>query len=162
MAAFRRLGEFLGLTVEEDREEEYETFETPTVEPVRERVVELAERREYRPEPSVRAVVPPTPVSAPAASTSASRIIMVAPHNFNDASQIGDEVRRGHAVLMNLLECDEALARRLVDYASGLTHGIDGKISRVSRGVFMISPKNVDVDELASASVETPNFFNQS
>ena len=79
------------------------------------------------------------------------------------AKDIGEELRRGHSVIMNLQDCDEALARRLVDYASGLTHGIDGKIDRISRGVFVISPNSVDVSELVRQSVAAPDgFYNQS
>lgn len=158
--SLRRIGEYLGLTSEEPVESfpgpaAPEVPSRPTVGTVRRidddaRVVPITRTT---PEPSVR----PLPNVEPA-----SRIVTVSPHNFNDAAHVGEEIRRGHAVIMNLNDCDEALARRLVDYASGLIHGIDGKIAKVSRGIFVISPKNVNVDEVVNLRSEETTFFNQS
>lgn len=176
--SLRRIGEYLGLTSEEvvdasapelvDEPAYRRNREVPSVGTVRTfddgvdrngavpnsgRVVNLPNRAA---ESSVR------PVPATSAADPATRIVSVSPHNFNDASHIGEEIKRGHAVIMNLNDCDEALARRLVDYASGLIHGIDGKIAKISRGIFVISPKNVNVDDEIKLRSEDATFFNQS
>lgn len=156
--ALSKFTRFLGLTDEEDY---YDEVLEPT--PVRRvetpapaaKVLPLSERWAANERASeIRVIEEPEAVPA--------RIVTVNPHSFNDAKDIGEAIRRGHSVIMNLLDCDEALARRLVDYASGLTHGIDGKIDRISRGVFVISPQNVDVSELVRQTVGAPGFYNQS
>lgn len=172
--SLRRIGEYLGLTAEQSVEQfpdsvvdhvTHSQSEVGTVRiiddgsnrvvPINRASADSAMRSEpqSRSESAVRAVPnaePPT------------RIVSVSPHNFNDAAHVGEEIRRGHAVIMNLNDCDEALARRLVDYASGLIHGIDGKIAKISRGIFVISPKNVNVDEVVNLRSEDTTFFNQS
>lgn len=162
-ASLRKIGYFLGLSEEREVFAE-EVVQAPrstytrerrnerTAEPNSERpVLSLADRRAE--------VSPPLPAPVSAAAMNPT-IVMANPHSFNDAKEIGEELRRGHAVVMNLQECDEALARRLVDYASGLIHGIDGKLSRITRGVFVISPSTVDVSEQLRSQIETDGFFN--
>ena len=46
---------------------------------------------------------------------------------------------------MNLSEMDDADAKRLVDFAAGLTFGLHGRIERVTAKVFLLSPHNVSV-----------------
>ncbi|MEN9923192.1 MAG: hypothetical protein RIS09_706 [Actinomycetota bacterium] len=142
--ALRRLGEYLGLTEVQD------VTETPAI--------EEQPQRSYR-----RGNLTPVTETfeAPKPEPDA-RIITIQPQSFNDARQIGEEFRRGHAVVMNVSDIDEVNKRRLVDYASGLVHGLEGKIEKVSNAVFLISPKNVDVQDDARATLRHDGFFNQS
>lgn len=141
--ALRRLGEYLGLTETEE---------------VTETVEEVQPQRTYR-----RGNLTPVTETfeAPKPQPDA-RIIQIVPRSFNDARQIGEEFRQGHVVIMKVSEIDEVNKRRLVDYASGLVHGLDGKIEKVSSSVFIISPKNVDVQDDARAKLRHDGFFNQS
>ena len=171
--SLRRIGEYLGLTAEES----VELTADPAIDnavPTRPEVgtVRIIDDGRSRVVPITRSADSPVRVEHPTRSESSvrpvpsaeppTRIVSVSPHNFNDAAHVGEEIRRGHAVIMNLNDCDEALARRLVDYASGLIHGIDGKIAKISRGIFVISPKNVNVDEVVNLRSEDTTFFNQS
>ena len=74
-----------------------------------------------------------------------ARTITLAPDSFNDARQIGEEFRSGATVMINLQSLDAETKRRLVDYMSGLAHGIDGKFTKIAMNVFMLEPKNVEV-----------------
>jgi cell division inhibitor SepF len=75
----------------------------------------------------------------------AERLHVVAPEGFNDAKEIGDQLRGGVPVIMNLVDVDKDLRRRLVDFASGLAYGVHGKMERVADSVFLITPTNVEV-----------------
>lgn len=141
--ALRRLGEYLGLTETE------EVIETPA---------EIQPQRSYR-----RGNLTPVTETFEAPQPQPDAVIIrLLPQSFNDARQIGEEFRLGHAILMNVSDIDEVNKRRLVDYASGLVHGLEGKIEKISNSVFLISPKNVDVKDDARASLRHDGFFNQS
>lgn len=166
-SAFRKFGSFLGLVEDDYYEEEVAAaparaatvrdLPVRTVEPThRETSPRTFDSREMR--ASIHAVNP-VAESAPAV---AHQIVNVAPRSFNEAKQIGEEFRAGHAVIMNLQEIDDETSRRLIDYASGLVHGLEGKMERVSHKVFVISPRNMDVRDLARASIANDGFFNQS
>jgi cell division inhibitor SepF len=91
---------------------------------------------------------PPTSSGAPAPQV---RIHTVEPRSFSEAQSIADKFRVGQPVIMNLAMTDADLARRLLDFASGLTYGLGGGLQKVSDKVFMLSPANVDVSAAGKA-----------
>jgi len=146
---------YLGLA---DEELEYEEQHEPVQhQPRREAPVHAA-----APSP-VQAVPHPAPV-APAAgrapvtplrkTSSTARnasvqemneILTVHPRQYRDAQAIAESFREGIPVIINLSQMSEGDARRLIDFASGLSQGLYGKIERVTPKVFLLSPSHVVV-----------------
>ena len=91
-----------------------------------------------------------------------SRITTLHPRTYNEARTIGERFRDGMPVIMNLTEMDDADAKRLVDFAAGLSFGLRGSIERVTAKVFLLSPQNVDVTAEDKARIREGGFFNQS
>jgi len=108
----------------------------------------------------IAAVVEPTPAPAPAPQP--YRITTLHPRTYNEARTIGERFRDGMPVIMNLTEMDDADAKRLVDFAAGLSFGLRGSIERVTAKVFLLSPQNVDVTAEDKARIREGGFFNQS
>jgi cell division inhibitor SepF len=104
----------------------------------------------------IAAVVEPTPAPQP------YRITTLHPRTYNEARTIGERFRDGMPVIMNLTEMDDADAKRLVDFAAGLSFGLRGSIERVTAKVFLLSPQNVDVTAEDKARIREGGFFNQS
>ncbi|MGB9378747.1 MAG: cell division protein SepF [Mycobacteriales bacterium] len=97
-----------------------------------------------------------------AESVSAYRITTLQPRTYNEARTIGEHFREGVPVIMNLTEMDDSDAKRLVDFAAGLSFGLRGRIERVTNKVFLLSPANVDVTAEDKARIAEGGFFNQS
>ena len=93
---------------------------------------------------------------------SSYRITTLHPRTYNEARTIGEHFRAGTPVIMNLSEMDDADAKRLVDFAAGLTFGLHGRIERVTAKVFLLSPHNVTVTAQDKARIADGAFFNQS
>ncbi len=110
------------------------------------------------PEASVSPLPAPTLVPQQA---DLSRIMTVHPLSYNDAAQIGESFRDGVPVIMNVSDLDEADAKRLVDFAAGLTFGLRGSIEKITRAVFLLSPENVRVAAEDKRRL-VGGFFNQS
>ncbi len=89
------------------------------------------------------------------------QITALHPRTYNEARNIGEAFRHNTPVIMNLSEMDDADAKRLVDFAAGLTFGLRGRIERVTAKVFLLSPHNVTVTAQDKARIEN-GFFNQS
>lgn len=81
--------------------------------------------------------------SAPAAEM--NEILTVHPRQYKDAQAIAESYRDGIPVIINLSQMSEPDARRLVDFASGLSQGLYGRIERVTSKVFLLSPAHVAV-----------------
>jgi cell division inhibitor SepF len=111
---------------------------------------------------AVREQVPaPAPVPEPAPKQP-YRITTLHPRTYNEARTIGERFRDGMPVIMNLTEMDDSDAKRLVDFAAGLSFGLRGSIERVTAKVFLLSPQDVDVTAEDKARIREGGFFNQS
>jgi cell division inhibitor SepF len=93
---------------------------------------------------------PVTPIHRPAvvrqpAPSAISEIVTVHPKQYRDAQSIAENFRDGIPIIINLSQMSDADARRLIDFASGLSLGLYGRIERVTSKVFLLSPENVAV-----------------
>jgi cell division inhibitor SepF len=111
---------------------------------------------------AVREPVVAAPEPAPAPAPQPYRITTLHPRTYNEARVIGERFRDGMPVIMNLTEMDDADAKRLVDFAAGLSFGLRGSIERVTAKVFLLSPRDVDVTAEDKARIREGGFFNQS
>ncbi|WCD91866.1 cell division protein SepF [Microbacterium sp. nov. GSS16] len=131
---------YLGLA---DEEEVYEEEATPTPARASRDKHETPERDETAPAP-VTPLRRPTAVRQPAAGT-VNEILTVHPKQYRDAQIIAENFREGVPVIINLSQMSDADARRLIDFASGLSLGLYGRIERVTSKVFLLSPENIAV-----------------
>ena len=145
---FRRTLIYLGLVEDDEFEEmlEYDEGQVEISEPPPSR---RAQREEAR------------LASVQAVPTKQVRMHMVEPKSFNDAEQIGQKFKADIPVIINLQAADAELAKRLIDFASGLTYGLDGGIQRVAEKVFLLSPHNVEVSAEDKRWLREKGFFNQ-
>ena len=87
---------------------------------------------------------------------------LVIPKSFNDAQQIADQFKNSVPVIINLQGTDTELAKRLIDFASGLTYALEGGMQRIADKVFLLTPRNVEVSAEERARLIEKGFFNQS
>ncbi|MEU5214001.1 cell division protein SepF [Streptomyces sp. NPDC020742] len=91
-----------------------------------------------------------------------TRIATVTPESFRDARGIGELFRDGVPVIVNLTSMESADAKRVVDFAAGLTFGLRGSIERVATRVFLLTPADYRVLSGESRDHRNGGFFNQS
>jgi cell division inhibitor SepF len=76
-------------------------------------------------------------VQAPA---SAAEPATVRPRRFDQAQEVADKFKEGQPVIMNLESTDREVARRLIDFASGLCYALNGSMEKVATGVYLLKP----------------------
>lgn len=84
---------------------------------------------------------------------------IVEPRAYAEAQAIADKFKMGVPVIMNLTMTDADLAKRLIDFASGLTYGLNGGLQKVSDKVFMLTPANMDVSDAQRAALRDRGLF---
>lgn len=89
-----------------------------------------------RTDDDVRAAVTPVVASKPRT---------VAPQSFGDAKVIADEFKRSTPVVMRLTDVERDLARRLIDFASGVCYSLGGSMEKLATNVFLLVPKGTEV-----------------
>lgn len=148
---------YLGL-VDDEEYEEYEPYVEPAPKPAPRRATAVPEpamepaemaagvRTLPREPDSGVTIQTRSAVVRPIAPTPQSpKVQVVAPGGFNDAQEIGDKLKANQPVIVNLQGANRDLARRLIDFASGLTYGLGGQMDRVAEQVFLLTPSNVEV-----------------
>ena len=100
--------------------------------------------------------VTPVRTGAPQAM---NEILTVHPTAYRDAKVIAESFRDGIPVIMNLSRMAEEEAKRLIDFASGLTMGLNGRIERVTSKVFLLSPEHIEVGSDEPAQEADGSFF---
>lgn len=78
-------------------------------------------------------------------TTASVQVVLVKPERFDDARSIADHLNNKHTVVLNLESANKDVARRLVDFLSGVAYANGGQIKRVANSTFIITPYNVDI-----------------
>jgi cell division inhibitor SepF len=68
----------------------------------------------------------------------------VRPRRFDQAQEVADRFKEGQPVIMNLEAVERDVARRLIDFASGLCYGLNGSMEKVATGVYLLKPRALD------------------
>jgi len=167
MAGMMRKGmSWLGLGPEEDYDDYVEDFddeyfdeEPPRREPMRPVAVAAPTDPSYDDAPTESGAVRVLPQSAGVAGamgapgrnivrplpSGTARPHLVTPTSFNDAQEVGDRFKRRDPVVVNLQGLDRDLARRLLDFASGVTYALGGHVERIASHVYLLTPVDVEV-----------------
>jgi cell division inhibitor SepF len=125
-------------------------------------------REESRPDPLARnrnahdrseGTVRPIPMDepkAPVASVGTVRAVaiprttkpqLIIPKSFNDAQEVADAFRDSKPVIVNMQNAERDLARRLIDFSSGLCYGLGGQMEKVAKDVYLLTPDEVEVSD---------------
>jgi len=72
---------------------------------------------------------------------------VVIPGSFNDAQTVADHFKSSTPVIVNMQNAERDLARRLIDFSSGLCYGLGGQMERVADSVYLLTPTDVEVSD---------------
>lgn len=78
-------------------------------------------------------------------ATTQLQVVLVKPERFENAAEIADHLRDKRTVVLNLEQTNKDIARRLIDFLSGVAYAQEGKIKKVAVSTYIITPYNVDI-----------------
>ena len=78
-------------------------------------------------------------------TTTQLQVVLVKPERFENAAEIADHLRDKRTVVLNLESTNKEIARRLIDFLSGVAYANEGKIKKVANSTYIITPYNVDI-----------------
>lgn len=149
MSVLNKVLDFVGWEVEEEEEQEQEMMRS--------------EQSNLRVHPNVSQGKNKTPGSKVVNihATQQFKVVVMNPENFEDAKEVTEHLKNKKPVVINLLKLDKEFAQRILDFLSGGVCALDGAIQKVSQGIFVVAPNNVDVmgefkDELRNKSALFP------
>ncbi len=91
-------------------------------------------------------------------ATTQLQVVLVRPERYEDASAVADHLNEKKTVVLNLESTNKDVARRLIDFLSGVAYANNGQLKRVANSTFIITPYNVNImgdiiDELENNGV---------
>ena len=78
-------------------------------------------------------------------ATAQLQVVLVKPERFDDASTVADHLNAKRTVVLNLESANKDVARRILDFLSGVAYANDGQIKKVANCTFIITPYNVGI-----------------
>ena len=79
-------------------------------------------------------------------ATTQLKVVLVKPERFENASEIADHLKDKRTVVLNLESTNKDIARRLIDFLSGVAYAGEGKIKKVAANTYIITPSHVDTE----------------
>jgi cell division inhibitor SepF len=116
--------------------------------------------------PRAREEPAPVPTPRPAAVTPipmpATRVHVMDPKGFNDAQEVGDRLKSGQPVILNLQGVERDLQRRMIDFSSGLAYALNGTMSKAAEQVFLLTPSDVEVSDEEKERLQARGLYRAS
>ena len=78
-------------------------------------------------------------------ATAPMRVVLVEPTEFEQVQSICDDLKSKKPSVINFENMDKDTARRMVDFISGAVYALNGTIQKISNGIVIVAPANVDI-----------------
>lgn len=88
------------------------------------------------------------------ADKSGNQMILQEPRAFSEAQQIADHLKNRNSVVVNLKRVTSDQAKRIIDFLSGVIYAIGGSMQKIGVGIYLVTPKNVNVQGKISDDAE--------
>ncbi len=127
-------------------EEDYDEDELKEEEEVVEPKVENTFKADFTQNTAVsQPVAPKKERNVTLSSIPQLQVVLVKPEGFEEACDIADSLNAKKTVVLNLESASKDVARRLVDFLSGVAYANQGSVQKVANSTFLITPYNVDI-----------------
>ena len=74
------------------------------------------------------------------------KMILLEPRAFSESQQIADHLKKRNTVVVNMKRVTPEHAKRIIDFLSGTVYAIGGDLQKIGVGIFLCTPKNVNVE----------------
>lgn len=79
-------------------------------------------------------------------TTGSGKMILLEPRAYSESQQIADHLKKRNTVVVNMKRVTPDQAKRIVDFLSGTVYALGGDLQKIGGGIFLCTPKNVDVE----------------
>ena len=80
------------------------------------------------------------------ADKTGNKMILLEPRAYSESQQIADHLKKRNSVVVNVKRVTNDQAKRIIDFLSGTLYALGGDLQRLGNGIYLCTPKNVDVE----------------
>jgi cell division inhibitor SepF len=93
-------------------------------------------------------------------TASPMKVVIVEPKKYEEVTTIADHLKQKKAVIVNLENLnDPSIRKSIFEFMNGAVYVLDGGIQKVSKGIFILAPNNVDIDSSIKKELESKTLF---
>ncbi len=74
-----------------------------------------------------------------------NKMILVEPRAYSESQTIADHLKSRNSVVVNFKRVTSDQAKRIIDFLSGTLYAIGGDLQKIGEGIYLCTPKNIDV-----------------
>lgn len=86
-----------------------------------------------------------------------SKMILLEPRAYSESQQIADHLKKRNSVVVNLKRVTSDQAKRIIDFLLGTIYAIGGDLQKIGQGIYLCTPKNVNVQGKITEDDKTNN-----
>lgn len=86
-----------------------------------------------------------------------NKMILLEPRAYSESQQIADHLKNRNSVVVNLKRVTTDQAKRIIDFLSGVIYAIGGSMQKIGVGIYLVAPKNVNVQGKITDDAEKPS-----
>ncbi|MGV8146467.1 MAG: cell division protein SepF [Alkaliphilus sp.] len=87
------------------------------------------------------------------------RVVIYEPTVYEEIPSIVDDLKSRRPVVINLLNTDKELAKKFFDFLNGAIYALEGNIQKISSGIFILAPNNVDIEGNIKEELKNKGIF---
>ena len=91
------------------------------------------------------------------ADKTGNKMILLEPRAYSESQQIADHLKKRNSVVVNLKRVTSDQAKRIIDFLSGVIYAIGGSMQKIGVGIYLVAPKNVNVQGKITDDAEKPS-----
>ena len=91
------------------------------------------------------------------ADKTGNKMILLEPRAYSESQQIADHLKNRNSVVVNLKRVTSDQAQRIIDFLSGVIYAIGGSMQKIGVGIYLVAPKNVNVQGKITDDAEKPS-----
>ena len=93
-------------------------------------------------------------------TTSSVKVVIIKPEDFDEATTICDSLKSRKIVVVNTTSLEPKTGQRLLDFIGGACYALCGDLQQVEKGVYIISPSNIEVNNELKSELSSKGIFN--
>ncbi|GAA0723916.1 cell division protein SepF [Clostridium malenominatum] len=92
-------------------------------------------------------------------TASTAKVVIIKPATYDEVIDICDNLKNRKIIVVNSTGLEQKTAQRLLDFISGATYALAGSLEEVEKGIYIVSPSNVEVDSTLKNELSSKGLF---
>jgi len=93
-------------------------------------------------------------------TSTSTKVVIIKPDDFDEATVISDNLKSRKIVVINTTGLDPKTGQRLLDFVGGVCYALSGDLQQVEKGVYIVSPSNIEVNNELKNELSSKGIFN--